>query len=106
MTNAPLVIEVEKRDLTPIPIKFSDDKHVFQFSGAKVYGIMAPLMTDEVTEMEEVKALRDWLFKGLSKSDAARLEKRLLDPKDSLDVNELGEMAMKLMEHIGERPTT
>lgn len=106
MTDAPLVIGVAKKNDEPIRFKFADSAKIYKFHAIKIYSFMAPLLGENVTELEEVKELRKWVFAGLSDADREHLESRLNDPKDSLDVAELGETAKSLLEVIGSRPST
>lgn len=88
------------------------DDHVYTFTPPKSAVMLMPLIdptegsSEEQRNLAVTKATFDWLGEGLSEADNQRIQARLKDPRDDLDVPTLAEVVQGLSEHVGGRPTT
>lgn len=87
------------------------DDHVYTFTPPKSAVMLMPLIEPGEGGAAEqnlavTKATFDWLGSGLSESDSQRIQTRLRDPKDDLDIDTLATVVQRLSENVGGRPTT
>lgn len=85
-------------------IPFTLDGEEYHFTPSKIAGIVLPVM-DEGSELEVFKGMMDWIGRGLPDDEEARLEARLRDPDDDLDVTDLVEVFQGLVAAAAGRPT-
>lgn len=105
---ADLEFTVAKRRREAVTFKLGDD-HVYTFTPPKSAVMMMPLINPEEGEdtgLAITKSTFDWLGDGLSEEDNQRIQARLKDPEDDLDVDTLSEVVAGLSEKVGGRPTT
>lgn len=79
----------------------TDDE--FEFAAPKLAGAMLPVLEGGGEDM--TSAVWNWLRTGLGDDQYQTLRARLDDPADSLDVNEVGEIARWLVGEASGRPT-
>jgi hypothetical protein len=85
-------------------IPFTLDGEEYHFTPSKIAGIVLPVMADG-SELEVFKGMFDWIGNGLPDEEEARLEERLKDPDDDLDVPDLVEVFQGLVAAMAGRPT-
>lgn len=95
--------KVARKNREPIEFGFEDEEYIYVFTPPKVAGIVLSVVEGGT---DEAKAAFDWLSDGLSEEQNKHLIDRLRDPKDDLDIEDIGTMVEGLMEEIGERPTS
>lgn len=83
------------------PITFTLDGDEYTFNPPKTAGVVL-----EYAETgNDIGPLLDWLDEGLSEEQAKRIEDRLRDPDDDLDMDTLGDIVAALFEQVSGRPT-
>lgn len=89
------------------PIKFTLDGDEYTFVPPKTASMLLPVLDVESNDRDSayVKAALDWLENGLPTEQAAKLESRLRDPEDDLDIDTLDSIIQKLAEEAAGRPT-
>lgn len=100
-----LSFDVAKRDRRPVTFTLQGDAHEYSFTPPKNV-VAAFAFLDGGSELEVARGTFEWLDAGLSDDDQDRIEKRLKDPEDDLDIDNLSEVVEKLQEYISGRPTT
>ena len=115
---ADLEFEVAPRRTTPVTFSLGlepgqsagDEPHVYTFippkSALMLMPVLAPELAGDSQGLAMTKATFDWLGEGLSKEDNERIQRRLKDPKDGLDIDLLSEVIQKLTEKNTGRPTS
>lgn len=97
--------KVAKRQTKPITFDIEGDDHIYSFTAPKTATMVLPMLDRAENELMAAKHAFDWLDKGLSLDDAARIEARLRDPEDDFDIAQLEQIVVGLVEAIGGRPT-
>lgn len=87
------------------PIPFTLDGDEYEFTPPK-NSFLALRVIDDDPGDSYIKLTMDWLGEGLPKAQVNRLMKKLRDPKDDLDVEDVEKVAEKLLETVSGRPTT
>lgn len=91
-------------------IKFSLDGEDYEFHPPKhtvfAYTVMRVPTDQPDYEMKYVAALFDWLDLGLGEEQATRIDSRLRDPDDPLEVETVTKATQWLMKESTGRPTT
>lgn len=93
------------------PITFTLDDETFDFTPPKTAAMMLPAFDlvdnpeDPTALVGTMRAQLDWLEGGLPADQAARIEARLRDPRDDLDVTDVLEIVRKLVSKVAARPT-
>lgn len=104
--KADLSFEVAPRRKKPITFDLGGDAHKYRFTPPKQAGMIMPMLTAE-NDLEAARSAFEWLDRGLSEDDRARIKARLEDEDDDLDFDTIEEVVTKLVERLsGERPTT
>lgn len=102
--------KVAARRTEPIPFTIEGDDHVYQFvppkRAAMVLDAVGVNASDDDAVANVIRQQFDWLGDGLGEEQAARIETRLRDPNDDLDVDVLQELLKWLLEQASGRPTT
>lgn len=84
------------------PITFTLDGDEYTFTPVKTAGAVLGVVHDGE---DELKALFDWFDEGLSEEDSQRIENRLRDPDDDLDIPDVANVIRALLEKVSGRPT-
>lgn len=84
------------------PITFTIDDDTYTFTPPKTAGAVLSIIDGDESE---VKALFDWLEQGLPEEEARRIEERLRDPDDDLDIPDVANVIRALLEQVSGRPT-
>lgn len=85
------------------PIEFALDGDTYHFTGTKIASIVLPAIDGD--ELQVFKAMMEWIGTGLPEDEEARLEARLRDPDDDLDVTDLVDVFKGLVAAVAGRPT-
>ena len=85
------------------PIDFTLDGDSYHFTPSKIASIVLPVL--DGSEVEVFKGMMDWIGHGLPDDEEARIETRLRDPDDDLDVTDLVDIFQGLVAAVAGRPT-
>ena len=102
--------KVAARRDTPITFDLQGSDHVYTFRAGKQATVFMPLLSQDSTgpgqsELQQARAMFEWLDNGLSEDDRKHLSDRLNDPEDDFDFDTLGDVVSGLMEKVTGRPT-
>lgn len=86
-------------------IKFTLDGETYSFTPPKQAALILDVLDGADSEVEQARALYDWLGEGLGEEKADALVARLRDPADDLDWPQLLEIAQWLQGEVTGRPT-
>ena len=86
-------------------IEFTLDGVTYSFTPPKQAALILDVLDGADSEVEQARALYDWLGDGLGEEQANALVARLRDPDDDLDWVQLFEIAQWLQEEATGRPT-
>lgn len=97
-----------KRGKSAIKFQIEGEEHEYSFTAPKTAGMALSIMdsSDELIEINAMRATFDWLEEGLTEGDAERIKARLRDPKDDLDIDTLGDITEWLREEVSGNPST
>jgi len=95
--------KVAPKNRQPIEFAFEDENYTYVFTPPKTAGIVLAVVEGGT---DEAQAAFNWLSDGLPEDQNAHLIARLKDPKDALDIEDIGPMVEGLLEEIGDRPTS
>lgn len=102
--------KVATRRSEPVRFRVDGDDHEYVFVAPKQATLLLSAVafdpTDAAGALPMVKGMFDWLDAGLGVEQAARIEARLRNPDDDLDVDTLTEIIKWLTEQTSGRPTT
>lgn len=107
------VVEIEVPEKAAAkPVRFLIAGEIYQFRVPKLYGLMNTVrgLQDNkgpkgMAEIAMFGKIEDWLFNAVSKADAKRIQDRLADENDTLDVEHLVEVFQQLVKAASDRPT-
>jgi hypothetical protein len=102
---ADLKFGVAKRRTEPVTFELEGSDREYVFTPPKQAGMVLP-MFEAITDIDEAKPAFEWLDEGLSEEDREHIYARLKDPKDDLDIENIGEVVSGLVEFVSNRPTT
>lgn len=79
----------------------------YHFTAPKTAALVLPVVESGGNEALAMKALLDWLSKGMPDTEVEKVWARLNDADDDLDVDTLTQVVQGLAQRVGgERPTT
>src|SRR4030065_30521 len=84
------------------PVTFTLAGYEYAFTPPKKAGMVLSIIDGDENEVE---ALFDWLGKGLSSDDEAKIEARLRHEDDDFDVDDLMNVVKGLLVRVCGRPT-
>lgn len=105
----PMDRKLKRKPREPIPFTIEkssgEGSDSFTFNPPKNAVLTLTLLEDEDTPW--IKAQIDWLFSGLTAAEQKVIRKRLSDPKDAFDTDDLEDLIGDLFKVIaGGRPTS
>lgn len=89
------------------PIEFELDGDTYTFTPPKTTTLVLPILgvgDEDRLEVETLKGVLDWLGGGLPKDQEERIEKRLRDPRDDLDLDVVVGIAYDLLKKVAGAP--
>lgn len=95
--------KITKRSREPIEFDIEGDDYTYVFTPPKTATAVLPVLDGEASE---IKATLNWLSDGLPEEQNTHLINRLKDPKDDLDLEDVGGYVERLMEIMAARPTS
>jgi hypothetical protein len=87
------------------PITFELDGREISYTPQKLAGSILPMLDEDATEADSLRAEVDWFENGLSADDAQWIEDRLRDPEDDFDMDGLSAIIKALFRQVNGRPT-
>lgn len=111
MSDEPIQIEVKPRERQRVT--FSVGGEIYEFRVPKLYGLIDTVQRMQGkpgdksgrAEMEMFGQIESWLFDSMKKEDAERLQARLRDDDDDLDVHTMIALFQELTKAASRLPS-